>query len=45
MFAGATEIGPLIPNTAIWNLSPGLTDSEITTRLGKLRPWMVAGLG
>src|SRR5262249_31929461 len=43
-FAGATEIGPLMPKIATWNLSPGLTESASTTRLGMLKPWIVAGL-
>src|SRR5437868_6927116 len=44
-FGGAKEIGPLMPRIAIWNLSPGFTLSLNTTRLGMLKPWMVAGLG
>src|SRR5690242_1148728 len=44
-FIGATEMGPLTPKMAIWNLSPALTGSASTTRLGMLKPWMVAGLG
>lgn len=44
-FTGATEMGPLMPKMAIWNLSPGWTVSASTTRLGMLKPWMVAGLG
>ena len=42
-FGGATEIGPLIANTASWNLSPAFTCVPSTTRLGMLRPWIVAG--
>ena len=35
--------GPLTANTASWNLSPAFTCVPSTTRLGMLRPWMVAG--
>src|SRR5262249_27627842 len=45
VFAGATEIGPLMPKTATWNLSPALTLVLSTTRLGMFRPWIVAGDG
>lgn len=31
--------------TAIWNMSPDLTSWLNTTRLGILKPWIVAGLG
>jgi hypothetical protein len=34
-----------MPNTAIWNLSPGLAASVSTTRFGVLMSWMMAGLG
>src|SRR3989442_2945789 len=45
-FPGAAEIGPLIANTAISNLSPGDTArSASTTRLGMLKPWIAPGLG
>src|SRR4029453_2756477 len=45
-FPGAAEIGPLIANTAISNLSPEDTArSASTTRLGMLKPWIAPGLG
>jgi hypothetical protein len=44
-FAGAIEIGPLMPKMAIWNLSPGLRPVLSTTRLGMLCPAMAAGRG
>jgi len=34
VFAGASEIGPLIPKIAIWNFSPAFTPVLITTRFG-----------
>ena len=36
---------PVDAEDAIWNLSPGFTASASTTRLGMLKPWIVAGLG
>src|SRR6516162_3036436 len=45
VLGGAADIGPLMPNTAISKVSPGLTASLSTTRLGMLKPWIVAGLG
>jgi hypothetical protein len=44
-FDGAAEIGPLMAKTAILNLSPRLTGSRSTMRLGILKPWIAAGLG
>ena len=44
-FAGATEIGPLIPKIAISNLSPAFAEVVSTTRFGMLKPCIVAGLG
>ena len=44
MLAGATEIGPLMPKIAIWNLSRALTEVLSTIRFGMLRAWIVAGL-
>ena len=44
-FDGANEIGPLMPNTAIWNLSPAFAALVSTTRFGVLMPWIMAGLG
>ena len=32
------EIGPLMPNTASWKLSPGRASRVSTTRLGALKP-------
>ena len=36
---GGLLIGPFTPNTAIWNVLPGLAFDVSTTRLGALKPF------